>query len=153
MPYVNPASRSKAERKAYPSDLTEAEWALLEPLLPVSRPRGQERIHSYRDIVDAILYVLRNGIAWRSLPHDLPPWQTVYTYFRDWEMDGTWKRIHDELFRADRRRVGRDEEPSAGVIDSQTVHTSEKGGLADTTEPRRSRGASVISSSTPRGGW
>ncbi len=148
MPYVKPSSEPKPERKRYPSDLTEAEWALLEPLLPVTRPRGQQRIHSYREIVSAILYVLCNGVAWDAIPHDLLPKGTVYDYFRDWTMDGTWKRIHDTLFAADRRRAGRNEEPSAGVLDSQTVHTSERGGLGDMTAPRRSSGARGISSST-----
>ncbi len=146
MPYVKPTA-SKARRKTYPSDLSDAEWVLLEPMLPVSRPRGQERIHSHRDIIDAILYVLKGGIAWRALPGDLPAWQTVYTYFRDWQIDGTWKRIHDVLFAADRRRAGRHSEPSAGIIDSQTVRTSEKGGTGDTMEPRGHSGASATSSS------
>ena len=128
MPYVRPSAEPKPERSAYPSDLSDAEWALLEPLLPVKQTRGQPRIHSYREIINAILYVLRNGIAWDAMPHDLPPKGTVYDYFRDWMVDGTWKRIHDALFAADRRRVGRDPEPSGGVLDSQTVRTSERGG-------------------------
>jgi transposase len=148
MPYVRPNSEPKPERKPYRSDLTDVEWAVLEPLLPVKRTRGQPRIHSHREILNGILYVLRNGVAWDAIPHDLPPKGTVYDYFRDWTMDGTWKRIHDTLFAADRRRVGRNEEPSAGVLDSQTVRTSEKGGTGDMTAPRRWSGARGISSST-----
>lgn len=106
MPYVKPSSLPKPERRAYPSDLSDAEWAVLEPLLPVKRTRGQPRIHSYREIVNGILYVLRNGIAWDAMPHDLPPKGTVHDYFRDWMIDGTWKRVHDTLFAADRRRAG-----------------------------------------------
>ena len=146
MPYVKPPA-SKPRRKTYPSDLSDAEWALLEPLMPVSRPRGQERIHSYRDIIDGILYVLKGAIGWRAMPGDLPPWGTVYSYFRDWQIDGTWQRIHDVLFVADRRRAGRNPEPSAGIIDSQTAKTSEKKGTGDTTVPRRWSGARDTSSS------
>lgn len=152
MPYVEPPTGPTPERRAYPSDLSEAEWLLLEPLMPVTRPRGQARIHSYRAIVDGILYVLRNGALWRAMPHDLPPWQTVYTYVRDWTIDGTWARIHDALAEADRELAGRDPEPSAGVIDSQTARTTEKGGTAATTGPSGWSGASATSWSTRTAG-
>lgn len=128
MPYIRPGKGPKPRRKAYPSDLTEAEWLLIEPLLPRRRTRGQPRIHSYRELLDGILYVLREGVKWRALPHDLPPWPTVYAYFRDWQDDGTWKRLHDALRGADRETSGRDAEASAGSIDSQTVRTTEAGG-------------------------
>jgi len=115
-------------RRPYPSDLTDGEWARLEPLLPRKKPRGQERIHPLREIVDAVLYVLRAGCGWEYLPHDLPPWSTVYTYYRAWREDGTWERIAAALREADRERAGREAEPSGGVLDSQSVKTTERGG-------------------------
>lgn len=115
-------------RKSYPSDLTDAEWLLLEPLLPHKTPRGQERIHSYRDLVDAILYVLRTGCGWEYLPHDLPPWSTVYKYYWAWRDNELWKTISDALREADRELSGRDPELTAGVLDSQSVKTTDRGG-------------------------
>ena len=143
MPYVKPSAVAKPPRRAYPSDLTDAEWLLIAPLLPATRPRGQERLHSYRDILDGMLYILRGGNAWRAMPHDLPPWPTVYAYFRDWQDDGTWKRVHDALMAAERETSGREPEPSAGCIDSQTARTTEKGGTAATTAPSAWSGASA----------
>lgn len=115
-------------RRAYPSDLTDAEWLLVEPLMPVTKVRGQERIHSYLEIVNAILYVLKTGCGWEYVPHDLPPWPTVYTYYRTWRDKGLWKRIADALREADRERAGREDDPTAGVLDSQSVKTTERGG-------------------------
>ena len=149
MPYVPVPTDSKPPRMPYPSDLSEAEWLLLEPLLPVRKTRGQARIHAYRDLVDGILYVLRGGNAWRALPHEYPPWQTTYTYFRDWSSDGTWKRVHDELCAAERAFAEREPEPTAGVLDSQTAKTTERGATEATTGARRSSGASATCSWTP----
>jgi len=135
-------------RRRYPSDLTDAQWALLAPLVPLPKAGGRPAKHARREVVDAILYVLRNGNAWRALPHDYPPWQTVYGYFRAWRLDGTWERLNAALRARVRAKAGRDPEPSAAILDSQSVKTTEKGGPAATTRARRSPGASAPSSST-----
>lgn len=122
-------------RRPYPSDLTDAQWAYLEPLLPAVRPGGRPRAHPLREIVDAMRYVLRTGCQWRALPHEYPPWQTVYHYFRAWRLDGTWERLNDELREEVRARAGRHRQPSAAILDSQSVRTTEKGGLAAMTGP------------------
>lgn len=123
-------------RRAYPSDLTDAEWAILEPLIPPPKPGGRPAKHPRREIVNAIRYVLRSGESWRLIPHDLPPWQTVYHYFRVWRIDGTWERANDALRRRVRQRAGRSAEPSAAILDSQSTRTTEKGGHVATTGPR-----------------
>jgi len=123
-------------REPYPSDLTDAQWAILEPLVPVAKPGGRPPSHARREVVDAMLYVRRGGIAWRAMPHEDPPWQTVYHYFRLWRLDGTWERIHDALRERVRVTAGRAAQPTAAILDSQSVRTTEKGGLAAMTGPR-----------------
>lgn len=126
-----------SERHPYPTDLTDQEWQILEPLVPPIESGGRPAKHTRREIVNAILYVLRTGCQWRMLPHDLPPWRTTYIYFRNWRLDGTWQRIHDALRRQLREAEGRHPEASAAILDSQSVKTTEKGGLGATTQARK----------------
>jgi transposase len=133
-------------RKRYPTDLTDVQWTQLAPLLIKQSGRtGRPRKHELRSVVDALLYVLRGGISWRALPHDFPPWESVYDHFRRWKQDGTLERIHDALREQVRTRAGKDASPSAAVLDSQSVRTTEKGGPGATMQARRSVGASVTS--------
>jgi len=132
-------------RKAYATDLNDKEWAVIEPYVPKPKTGGRPAEHSRREIINAIAYVLRSGCAWRLMPHDLPPWSTVYDYFRQWRIDGTWERINTALREKLRTTIGREAEPSAAIIDSQTVKTTEKGDLVATTQARKSRDASDIS--------
>ncbi len=115
-------------QQGYPTDLTDGEWALLAPHLPPASPRGRPRVHSYRVILNAIFYLVRGGCAWRLLPRDLPPWQTVYHYFRQWRDDGTWAQLNTVLREQLRVRQGRAAQPSAGIVDSQSVKTTGVGG-------------------------
>ena len=124
-------------RRPYPSDLSDAQWRVLEPLVPPPQPGGRPRSADMREVVDAILYVARNGTTWRALPHDYPPWRTVYHYFRAWRRDGAWERMHGALRDQVRTQAGRQRSPSAAIIDSQSVKTTEKGGRAATTRARR----------------
>lgn len=137
-------------RRAYPTDLTDAEWRVVSPLIPPAKPGGRPRSSDPRDILNAIRYLLRSGGAWRLLPHEFPPWPTVYAYFRRWEGDGTWERMAGVLRRDLRVALGRRAEPSAAILDSQTVKTTEKGGPAASMPGRKPPVASATRSSIPR---
>ena len=106
-------------RRAYPTDLSDVEWAYLEAHLPAPQPYGRLRMHFTREILNAVFYIVRSGCAWRLLPHDFPPWKTVHHYFRIWRIDGTWERLNAALRERLRVRLGRNPQPSAGIVDSQ----------------------------------
>src|SRR5215510_11951872 len=110
----------------YPCDLTDAEWTQLAPLLPAPARRGRPRVWPLRLLVNALFYVLRTGCAWRYLPRESPPWPTNYTTFRQWRLHGVWQRVHEALRRAVRLRAGRHADPSAAIMDRQSVKTTEE---------------------------
>jgi transposase len=112
----------------YPCDLTDAEWALLAPLVPAPARRGRPRSWPLRLLINALFYVLRTGCAWRYLPREYPPWHTAYTTFRQWRLQGVWQRVHEALRRTVRLRAGRHAHPSAALLDSQSVKTTEESG-------------------------
>jgi putative transposase len=112
----------------YPTDLSDAEWSCIEPHIPFPKAPGRPRVHTLREILNAIFYIVRSGCAWRLLPHDFPPWKTVHHYFRTWRIDGTWKRLHSALRKRVRVRMRRDPQPSAGIVDSQSVKSTGVGG-------------------------
>jgi transposase len=122
----------------YESSLTDPEWAVIEPLLP--RRGGRPLVYPRRLVIDTILYVLRTGTAWRHVPHDLAPWDVACRWFRCWSGDGTWDRVHDQLRDAVRHAEGRDPQPSAAVLDSQTAHSHQGGDAIGWDAAKRTRG-------------
>lgn len=145
-------NRARYDRSGlrYPSDLTDGEWALIEPLIPPAKRGGGKRTSDMREIVNGLMYVLSTGCQWRAIPKDFPPRSTVYDYFSLWTWDGTLDRIHHELYIKCREKAERDAQPTAAVIDSQSVKSAEKGGSMTRMalmRERRSRARSGIFSS------
>jgi len=144
-------ARYDRSKLRYPSDVTDAEWALVEPLIPPAKRGGGKRTVAMRAVLNGLMYVLSTGCQWRAIPKDLPPKSTVYGYFDLWTYDGTLDRIHHALYVKCRAAAGREANPTAAVIDSQSVKSAEKGGIASirmaTMQEKRSRARSGIFSS------
>jgi transposase len=127
------------KRKSYPDDLTDQEWEQIQGLATEQlNPRGRKGKYSKREMLNAIFYLLRSGCSWRLLPHDFPPWKSVYAQFSKWKRTGTFMKIYECLRKKLRKGLGRNVYASAGIIDSQSVKTTEKGALKVMTEARRS---------------
>jgi len=138
-------------RQTYTTDVTDSEWSYLEPHLPAPKSGGRPRRHAVREILNAIFYALRSGCTWRLLPHDLPPWRMVSYDCRQWRQDGTWQLRHD-LLRGDVRvAVGKQRQPSAGIIASQSVKTTDTGGSAALMRTNTCKAANALSSSIRSG--
>jgi transposase len=152
-----PEHRRAADRRGlrYPSDLTDAEWALVEPMIPPAKRGGRPRDVNVREVLNGIFYVLSTGCQWNALPTDLPPKSTIYDYFDLWDYDGTLERIHHALYIATREQAGRAASPTVAIIDAQSAKGAQKGGPRSipraTTRARRSRVASGIFWSTRSG--
>jgi len=146
-----PEHRVVADRRGlrYPSDLTDAEWALIVPFIPPAKRGGRKRTVDVREVLNAIFYVLATGCQWKALPKDLPPKSTAHSYFMLWDWSGTLERIHDALYVALRETDGKEASPTAAIIDSQSAKAAQKGARRLTrkglTRARRSRGASAMS--------
>ena len=129
---ANNRPRYNRDKLRYPSDLTDAEWAHIEPLIPPGKPGGGKRRVAIREVINGVMYILSTGCQWRALPKDLPPRSTVHDYLGLWNWDGTLDRIHHALYLKCREKAAREASPTACIIDSQSVKSAEKGGLAST---------------------
>ncbi len=151
--------RVAADRRGlrYPSDLTDAEWALIAPMIPPAKRGGRKRTVDAREVLNAIFYVLATGCQWKALPKDLPPKSTAHSYFMLWDWNGTLERIHDALYVALREAAGKDASPTTAIIDSQSAKAAQKGAhrliRKVLTRARKSRGASAISLSIRSGSF
>jgi putative transposase len=125
------------ESRRYPTDLSDGEWRCICPLLPEPTGRGRPRLHGLRAILNAVFYILKSGCPWRLLPREFPPWKTVYDWFRRWRLDGTWERLNAELRERLRCHLGRDPNPSAAIVDSQSVRTTGVGGKERGFDPAK----------------
>lgn len=149
-----PEHRRTADHRGlrYPSDLTDAEWALVEPMIPPAKRGGRRREVNIREVLNAVFYVLSTGCQWQALPKDLPPKSTAHCYFMLWDWDGTLERVHYTLYVATREQEGREASPTAAIIDSQSAKAAQKGARRSTRRvlmrARKSRAASGISLST-----
>lgn len=132
-------------RKSYPSDLSDEQWLVLQPLLHNSDRRGSAGRYAQREVVNALLYLLCNGCSWRALPHDFPPYTLVWYHFRRWRDNGTLEEIHGVIRARVRREAGREEAPSAAILDSQSVKATEKGGSKASMRARKSKDANGTS--------
>jgi len=154
-----PDHRRVADRRGlrYPSDLTDAEWALVEPMIPPAKRGGRRREVNVREVLNGIFYVLSTGCQWNAIPKDLPPKSTIYDYLDLWDWDGTLERIHHTLYVATREKAGREPSPTVAIIDAQSAKGAQKGGPRSTrramTRARRSRVASGIFLSTRSGSF
>lgn len=142
-----PDHRRASDRRGlrYPSDLTDAEWTLIEPMIPPAKHGGRRREVNIREVLNGIFYVLSTGCQWNALPKDLPPKSTIYDYLDLWDWDGTLERIHYALYVATREKAGREASPTVAIIDAQSAKGAQKGGPRSirkaTTRARRSKAA------------